>query len=144
MPGLLDPIEFAGLHLENRIVMPPMASGRAGPDGGATDDHVEYHRLRAAAGTALIIVEHSYVLPIGRFNEGQLGVHQDGMVPGLGKIAAAIRAEGSVACLQLAHAGATGSPAIAGTRPVAPSAVATPMARARCPTNCRATTSPKP
>lgn len=133
MPGLLEPIEFAGLHLENRIVMPPMASGRAEPDGAATEDHVEYHRLRAAAGTAMIIVEHAYVLPIGRFNEGQLGVHQDAMVPGLAAIAAAIRAEGSVACLQLAHAGATGSPAVAGTHPVAPSAVAHPYGKGEVP-----------
>jgi len=133
MPGLLDPIDIAGLHLRNRIVMPPMASGRAGPDGHATADHVEYHRLRAAAGTALVIVEHSYVLPVGRFNEGQLGVHEDGCVPGLAKVAAAIRSAGAVACLQLAHAGATGMPAIPGRRPVAPSAVPHPYGKGDVP-----------
>ena len=41
--SLLSPLSFAGLTLRNRIV--------------------EYHRLRAAAGTALVIVEHTYVHP---------------------------------------------------------------------------------
>ncbi len=133
MPGLMDPIEVAGLHLRNRIVMPPMASGRAGPNGQANDDHVEYHRLRAAAGTGLVIVEHSYVLPVGRFSEGQLGVDRDDDIPGLARVATAIRAEGAVACLQLAHAGATGSPAVAGRRPVAPSAVPHPYGKGDVP-----------
>lgn len=133
MPGLLTPLDFANLHLRNRIVMPPMASGRAGPDGHATENHVEYHRLRAAAGTALVIVEHSYIHPIGRFNEGQLGVHEEGCVPGLTPVAAAIRAAGAVSCLQLAHAGASGTPAVPGRRPMGPSAVPHPYGKGEVP-----------
>lgn len=132
MPGLLDPIDFAGLHLRNRIVMPPMASGRADPDGLANDSHVEYHRLRAAAGTAMVIVEHSYVHALGRFSEGQLGVHVDDTVPGLARIAAAIKAEGAVACLQLAHAGSKGFPT-ENARPVAPSAIPHPYGKGDVP-----------
>jgi 2,4-dienoyl-CoA reductase-like NADH-dependent reductase (Old Yellow Enzyme family) len=133
MPGLLDPLNIAGLHVRNRIVMPPMASGRAGPDGYATKDHVEYHRVRAAAGTGLVIVEHAYVLPIGRFNEGQLGAHDDGTVPGLRNVAAAIRGTGATACLQLSHAGSAGQPAAHGRRPVAPSAVPHPNGKSELP-----------
>jgi len=50
MPGLLSPLSFAGLHLRNRIVMPPMWSGQATPDGSVTEAIVEYHRKRAAPG----------------------------------------------------------------------------------------------
>ncbi len=133
MPGLLDPIDVAHLHLRNRIVMPPMASGRAGADGRATDDHVEYHRSRAAAGTALVIVEHSGVHPLGRYNEGQLCAWDDGCVPGLARVAAGIREAGAVACLQLSHAGSMGSPAVPGRRPVGPSAVGHPYGKGEVP-----------
>jgi 2,4-dienoyl-CoA reductase-like NADH-dependent reductase (Old Yellow Enzyme family) len=126
MLNLLSPLSFAGLTLRNRIVMPPMWSGQAGPDGQVTDQIVEYHRLRAAAGCGLITVEHSFVHPGGRHSLTQLGVHDDGMIPGLARLAAAIKAEGAVACLQISHAGSRTSSAILGRKPVAPSAVRHP------------------
>ena len=55
MPNLLSPLSFAGLTLRNRIAMPPMWSGKATPEGHVTDAIVEYHRVRAAAGTGLVI-----------------------------------------------------------------------------------------
>jgi NADPH2 dehydrogenase len=118
---LLSPLSFAGLTLRNRIVMPPMFSGFAGPGGEVTDRIVEYHRLRAAAGTALIIVEHSYVHPWGRISDTQMGVHDDAMIPGLTRLATAVRQEGAVSCLQLAHAGASTSAAVIGRPPLGPS-----------------------
>jgi 2,4-dienoyl-CoA reductase-like NADH-dependent reductase (Old Yellow Enzyme family) len=123
MPGLLDPLSFAGLTLRNRIVMPPMWSGQATADGRVTDAIVEYHRCRAAAGCGLVIVEHSFVHPRGRASATQIGVHEDGMLPGLTRVAAAIKAEGAVACLQISHAGPRTSRAVAGARPLGPSAV---------------------
>ena len=50
MSTLLSPLSFAGLQLRNRIVMPPMWSGQATPEGYVTDIIVDYHRRRAAAG----------------------------------------------------------------------------------------------
>lgn len=125
MPTLRSPLSFAGLTLRNRIAMPPMWSGTATPEGFATAANVEYHRVRAAAGTALIIVEHSFVHPQGRHSSTQLGAHDDGCLDGLGRVAAAIKAEGAVACLQLSHAGARASSRITGLPVVAPSTVGT-------------------
>ncbi len=127
MPTLLSPLSFAGLTLRNRIVMPPMFSGFATPRGEVTDRIVEYHRLRAEAGTAMIIVEHTYVHPWGRISETQMGVHDDAMIPGLARLAEAIRREGAVACLQLAHAGASTTAAVIGRAPVAPSSLRHPF-----------------
>jgi len=62
-------LNFAGLTLRNRVAMPPMWSGKATPEGFVTPAIVEYHRVRAAAGTGLIIVEHSFVDPQGRHSE---------------------------------------------------------------------------
>ena len=123
MPRLVDPISFAGLTLRNRIVMPPMWSGQAAADGSVTDAIVEYHRCRAAAGCGLVIVEHSFVHPRGRASATQIGAHHDRMLPGLSRLAAAIRAEGAVACLQISHAGPRTSTAVAGATPLGPSAI---------------------
>jgi NADPH2 dehydrogenase len=126
MASLLSPIEFSGLRLRNRIVMPPMWSGQARPDGGVTDLIVEYHRKRAAAGCGLIIVEHAFVHPRGRHTPTQIGVHDDAMLDGLSGLAAAVRSEGAVVCLQMSHAGSRGSTTFLGQKRVAPSAVRHP------------------
>ncbi len=124
MPTLLSPLSFAGLTLRNRIAMPPMWSGKATREGFVTADNIEYHRVRAAAGTALVIVEHSFVHLQGRASTTQLGVHDDVCLDGLTRLAAAIRSEGAVACLQISHAGARASRAT-GLPVVAPSPVGT-------------------
>ena len=125
MSTLFSPLSFAGLTLRNRVAMPPMWSGKATAEGFVTPAIIEYHRVRAAAGTALIIVEHTFVHLQGRHSSTQIGVHDDACVEGLSKLAAAIRAEGSVACLQISHAGARASSRVTGLPVVAPSAVAT-------------------
>jgi len=125
MPTLFSPLSFAGLTLRNRIAMPPMWSGKATADGFVTAANVEYHRVRAAAGTALIIVEHSFVHPQGRHSGTQLGVHDDACVDGLATLAGAIRAEGAVACLQISHAGARASSRVTGMPIAAPSPIPT-------------------
>jgi NADPH2 dehydrogenase len=126
MPDLLSPLSFAGLTLRNRIVMPPMWSGQANLDGQVNDRIIDYHRQRAAAGCGLVIVEHAFVHPRGRHSATQIGAHSDAMIPMLERLAAAVRAEGAVACMQLAHAGSRSSSQVLGVRPLAPSAVRHP------------------
>ncbi len=126
MPTLLSPLKFATLTLRNRIVMPPMCSGQATPEGFVTPAIVEYHRRRAAAGCSLIIVEHTFVHERGRHSDGQMGVHNDSTIEGLGRLASAIRAEGAAACLQLAHAGSRASRRVLGAAPLGPSPVRHP------------------
>lgn len=125
MPSLLSPLSFAGLTLRNRIAMPPMWSGKATAEGHVTDAIVEYHRVRAAAGTALVIVEHAFVHPQGRHSGTQLGVYDDRCTAGLTRLAAATKAEGAVAALQISHAGARASSRLTGLPVLAPSAVRT-------------------
>lgn len=126
MAHLLTPLSFAGLTLRNRIVMPPMWSGQATPEGGITEAIIEYHRIRAAAGCGLVIVEHAFVHPRGRHTPTQIGVHSDDMIPALSRLAAAVRAEGAVVALQISHAGSRSSSTVLGIKPVAPSALRHP------------------
>ncbi len=133
MPGLLSPLAFAGLTLRNRIVMPPLASGRALPDGRATDRNVAYYREPAAAGCGLVIVEHAFADPRGRHSAGQLGSHEDAMIDGLSRLAGAIREGGAVSCLQVAHAGSMATSDVLGQRPVGPSEVPHPRGNGEAP-----------
>ena len=91
MANLLAPLTFAGLTLRNRIAMPPMWSGKATPEGFVSDAIVEYHRIRAAGGCGLVIVEHAFVHPQGRLSGTQLGVYGDSCIGGLTRLASAIR-----------------------------------------------------
>ena len=126
MPNLLTPLSFAGLTLRNRIVMPPMWSGQATPEGFVTEAIIDYHRRRAAAGCGLVIVEHAFVHPLGRHSARQIGVHVGAAVDGLSKLSASIKAEGAAACLQISYAGSRSPSAILGATPLAPSAVKHP------------------
>jgi len=121
--GLLDPLEVKGLTLKNRVVMPPMYTGLATTEGAVTDELVE-HYTRRSKDLGLLIVEHSYVSLNGRRSERQLGICDDGLVPGLEKLCSSVHATGTPVSIQINHAGRRASMEIMGTRPVAPSPIA--------------------
>ncbi len=111
---LKETIQINHLTLRNRIVMPPMATGKA--DHGAPDsDLVAYYAARAA-GTSLIIVEHAYVSPEGMAHNNQLSMADDTVVDAYRKLTDAVHAKGAAVFAQINHAGAhardTGLPAI--------------------------------
>ncbi|MHB8792490.1 MAG: oxidoreductase [Thermoleophilia bacterium] len=126
MPSLSDPISIDNLSLKNRIVMPPLANDFSSSDGEVTGKHLDFYGSRARAGVALIIVEHSYIVPEGKMTEKQLGIHNDSLIPGLTELAEAIRTAGAKSAIQLTHAGANTSAAVCGCQPVGPSTIASP------------------
>ena len=98
-----EPIQVGNLRLRNRIVMPPMATGKA-EDGAPGEEMTEYYRQRAA-GTGLVIVEHEYVMRQGMAPPGQLSMAADSVIPGYRKLTSAIHGEGAAVIAQLNHAG---------------------------------------
>ena len=118
---LSDPLTIKGLTLKCRIVMPPMATGFATKQGTATRSLVE-HYVRRAKALGLIIVEHSYVSLQGKLSERQLGIDDDGLIPGLKKLVQNVHAMGTPIAAQINHAGARTTQEITGMPPVAPSA----------------------
>ena len=123
MAGLFSPIAIKGMALANRIAMAPMASELADERGAVTREHIDHYVERAQAGVGLIIVEHSYVEPAGRWSARQMGIWHDDLVPGLKSLAAAIQAAGARVALQITHAGGCADRAVTGCDPLAPSAV---------------------
>ncbi len=101
---LKDEIRINGLLLRNRIVLPPMATGKA--DRGAPDDALCGHYAARANGTALVIVEHAYVSPEGMAHGTQLSMADDSLIPAYRKLTASVRDRGAAVFAQLNHAGA--------------------------------------
>ncbi|KIO77072.1 oxidoreductase [Pedobacter lusitanus] len=74
-------------------------------DGYANDWHLVHLGSRAIGGSGLVIQEATAVSPVGRISAGDLGIWSDGHVPVLKRITSFIHQHGSVAGIQLAHAG---------------------------------------
>ena len=127
MSYLLKPLQAGPLKLANRLVMPPMATARAGPDGKVSQEMLDYYAEKSEGGyIALIIIEHSFIKKEGRASANQLSAADDSVVEGLGKLAEVIHRNGPKTVMQLNHAGSMATGEITGTTPVAPSAVANP------------------
>lgn len=105
MISLKDPFQIRNLKLHNRLVMPPMATGKS-DDGKVSDDLLQYYDEKTKDGKiGLVIVEHEYILPEGKASENQMSVSDDSDIEGLRKLADLIHANGSKVFLQINHAG---------------------------------------
>jgi len=74
-------------------------------DGFANDWHLVHLGSRAVGGAGLIITEATAVSPEGRITPDDLGIWKDEHIEGLKRITSFIEANGSIAGIQLAHAG---------------------------------------
>lgn len=104
MPRLFDSIELGTLRLKNRIVMPPMATNKATNNGEVTERLIKHYTERAK-GVGLVIVEHSYINPIGKLSLNQLGIYDDKLILGLSKLVKAVHRYRTLVTLQINHAG---------------------------------------
>jgi len=111
MSLLFSPITIKNVTLKNRIVMSPMCQYSA-TDGLANDWHLVHLGTRAIGGTGLIISEATAVLPEGRISPGDTGIWKDEQIEPFKRITDFIHSHGSVAGIQLAHAGRKASSAI--------------------------------
>ena len=98
------PIRINSTQLRNRIVMPPMATGKT-ENGAPTDELVAYYAARAGA-TGLIIVEHEYVSPEGMVGKGQLSMATDDVIGAYRRLTGAVHEHGAKVFAQISHAGA--------------------------------------
>ncbi len=81
-------------------------------DGFSNDWHLIHLGSRASGGAGLIIAEATAVSPEGRITPSDLGIWKDEHISGLKKIVSFIHQQGSVAGIQLAHAGRKASCAV--------------------------------
>jgi 2,4-dienoyl-CoA reductase-like NADH-dependent reductase (Old Yellow Enzyme family) len=136
MAHLFDPLSIRDLMFANRVFVSPMCE-YSSTDGYANDWHFVHLGSRAVGGAGLVLTEATAIVPEGRISPQDLGIWSDDHIAPLARIVRFIREQGSVAGMQLAHAGRKAStyrpweglgtvPENAGgwTNVVAPSAVA--------------------
>ncbi len=108
--GLFDELKIRDVRLFNRIAVSPMCQYSC-EDGFATDWHLVHLGSRAIGGAALVIAEATAVLPEARISPQDLGIWSEAHIEPLARIAKFIHSQGSVAGIQLAHAGRKASTA---------------------------------
>lgn len=120
--NLFSPLKIGQLSLRNRLTMAPLYLGYAGEGGTVSRLLLDYYREMASSGVALVVVENATVdHPDGSGSNRTIRADTDDNLEGLSQLAATIKEEGALACLQINHAGRFAGSA----QPVAPSAVET-------------------
>ena len=122
-----EPLTVKGLTLNNRLVMPPMATAKS-DKGKVSADLKDYYRRRAEGDSiGLIIAEHSYIDIVGKASDNQLSIAEDSDVSGLSELTETIHESGSAKVFaQINHAGSAADTAITGFPTEAPSALIHP------------------
>jgi len=104
MAHLFEPLTIRGVTLRNRIAVSPMCQYSC-TDGLANDWHLVHLGSRAAGGAAIVFCEATAVTPEARISPEDLGIWSDRHAEALARIVRFIHEQGSLAGIQLAHAG---------------------------------------
>lgn len=104
MSHLFEPLTLRSVTLHNRIAVSPMCQ-YSSMDGCANDWHLVHYGSRATGGAGLVLTEAAAVTPQGRISPRDLGIWSDDHIDFLARITRFIEQQGSVAGIQLAHAG---------------------------------------
>jgi 2,4-dienoyl-CoA reductase-like NADH-dependent reductase (Old Yellow Enzyme family) len=122
LTDVLSPLSFAhGPAMKNRFALAPLTNLQSHPDGVLSDEEFRWLTLRAKGGFGMVMTCAAHVQRQGQGFPGQLGVFGEEHLPGMTRLAQAIKAEGSVAVVQLHHAGIRSPKALIGQAPVGPS-----------------------
>jgi len=122
MDRLFEPLEFAhGPVMKNRFMLAPLTNLQSHADGTLSDAEFHWLSLRAQGGFGGVMTCASHVQAIGQGFQGQLGIWSDRHVDGLTRLAAEIHRHGSIAIVQLHHAGLRSPAALIGSAPVSAS-----------------------
>jgi 2,4-dienoyl-CoA reductase-like NADH-dependent reductase (Old Yellow Enzyme family) len=104
MAHLFDPLSIRDVKFPNRAFVSPMCE-YSSVDGFANDWHFVHLGSRAVGGAGMVCTEATAVLPEGRISPQDLGIWSDDHIDELARIVRFIHGQGSVAGMQLAHAG---------------------------------------
>jgi 2,4-dienoyl-CoA reductase-like NADH-dependent reductase (Old Yellow Enzyme family) len=104
MTHLFNPLAIRDITFANRVFVSPMCQ-YSSTDGYANDWHFAHLGSRAVGGAALVLTEATAVLPEGRISPDDLGIWMDEHIEPLARIVRFIHEQGSVAGMQLTHAG---------------------------------------
>jgi 2,4-dienoyl-CoA reductase-like NADH-dependent reductase (Old Yellow Enzyme family) len=122
MTSVFKPLTFKrGPAMPNRFMLAPLTNQQSHADGILSDAEYHWLTMRAKGGFGLTMTAAAHVQREGQAFPGQIGIYDDAHIPALARLAADIKAEGSVAVLQLFHAGIRANSGLSGLPVVGPS-----------------------
>ena len=124
--NLFSSFSIGTLETKNRIVMPPMATHYASPEGFVTDRQIAYYMERARGGVGYITVEHTGILQQGKASPKMLLISSDEHASTIERMIEAVHRVGGKIVVQINHAGRQTSSAVTGSPIVGPSPISCP------------------
>ncbi len=130
--GLFSVLSFRnGVRAQNRVALAPMTNQQSHEDGSLSEEELEWLNRRAEGGFGLVATCASHVTLDSQCFEGELGIFDDRLLPGLRRLATAIRERGPLGLVQIFHGGAHAPSSLTGCRPWTASALRGDLAEAR-------------
>ncbi|MFW6252481.1 MAG: NADH:flavin oxidoreductase [bacterium] len=115
---LAEEVRIGSLTAPNRAALAAMTNKQSHDDGTISDEELHWLVRRARGGFGLVTTCAANVLPEAKTWDGELGIYHDSHLPGLTRLASALRAEGSIAVVQIFHGGYRVPSSISGRQPV--------------------------
>ncbi|OZV67520.1 NADH:flavin oxidoreductase [Winogradskyella aurantia] len=111
----------SGITMKNRFMLAPLTNQQSHEDGTLSNAEFKWLTMRAKGGFGLTMTCASHVQEIGKGFPGQLGIFSDRHIEGHTKLASTIKSYGSLAMVQLHHAGMRSPYEVIGEKAVCPS-----------------------
>jgi 2,4-dienoyl-CoA reductase-like NADH-dependent reductase (Old Yellow Enzyme family) len=119
---IFSPIRIGNLTVKNRLVMASTTTA-LGQDGFVSDRNLAYYARRARGGVGTIVTEALHVHQGSNIGYNNLQAHSDAAVPGLARLARAIKDGGAAAIAQVVHVGRQWHSLNSRQAPVSPSPI---------------------
>ena len=111
-----------GSNMKNRFMLAPLTNQQSLENGQLSEDEFRWLTMRAQGQFGLVMTCASHVQEVGKGFSGQLGIFQDDHISGHKRLSKGIQAHGSLAVIQLHHAGMRSPSGLIHQAPVCPSA----------------------
>ena len=120
---LFSPASIGRVTLKNRLIAGPATMSFAEEDGKVNDRILEFYKDKARGGVGMVEVEGAYISAESQGYYRQISIQSDDMIPGLTKLAAAIKENGAAVSIQIQHCGRRAKSKLTGVAPMGPSAI---------------------
>ena len=110
-----------GATMKNRFMLAPLTNQQSHEDGQLSNDELKWLTMRAEGEFGLVMTCASHVQEVGKGFPGQLGIFSDHLIEGHKKLTTNIKEQGSLAVIQLHHAGMRTPVELINKNPVCPS-----------------------
>ncbi len=105
-PSPSDPLSFSsGATMKNRFMLAPLTNRQSHENGKLSEEEFNWLNMRAKGLFGLVMTCASHVQENGKGFPGQLGIFSDELIEGHKRLSKSIQKYGSLAVIQLHHAG---------------------------------------